>query len=73
MNQKLRRVEIDYNTNGEWDRIRVEDADRECVEVYRSQIEAFKRVGKVLDDIVEVRGLSDALNRLFRRLGHKEE
>ncbi len=64
--EKLEHVEIYYSKESdEWESIRVRFRDGFTVEVNRSQIEAFLKVKKVVEDLQRVEKLRDTLIHIF--------
>lgn len=64
--KKLTSVEIRYKYNtDEWERISVGYEDGRRVDITREQIEAFKRMHKVLEDLQEIERLSKQLTEIF--------
>lgn len=62
----LSEVRINYGYNSdEWENIRIQYDDGYSVSVTREQIDAFKRMHKVVRDLQEVEKLRDELVSIF--------
>ena len=64
--RKLREVTISYGYDtDEWNNIHIHYEDGHSSRVAREQIDAFKRMHKVVEDLQEVEKLRDELVSLF--------